>query len=152
IREDNRFAPLPIIAMTAHATVEERNRCLAAGMNDHISKPINPNILIDTVARYYRPATTAPLAPPREVWKTGSVAESTPNSPTRAVSTQVEAIRAVAGLDIAEGLLRVAGNKKLYLKLLRQFADSEHDAPSRIRERLASQDWATAERMAHTVK
>jgi two-component system sensor histidine kinase/response regulator len=48
--------------------------------------------------------------------------------------------------------MRVAGNRKLYLKLLRQFVASEHDAPSRIRERLASQDRATAERMAHTVK
>ena len=48
--------------------------------------------------------------------------------------------------------MRVAGNKNLYLKLLRQFVASEQDAPSRIRERLASQDRATAERMAHTVK
>ncbi len=61
IRGDSRFAQLPIIAMTAHATVEERNRCLAAGMNDHISKPIHPNMLFDTVARYYRP-TRSPLS------------------------------------------------------------------------------------------
>ena len=49
IRADARFATLPIIAMTAHATMEEKQRCLAAGMNDHISKPIDPDALFETV-------------------------------------------------------------------------------------------------------
>jgi len=154
IRGDIRFAQLPIIAMTAHATVEERNRCLAAGMNDHISKPIHPNILFDTVARYYRPAAADLVAPPIEIGAAASVATSPTNSPAPApaVSAQADALPVVEGLDTADGLMRVAGNKKLYLKLLRQFVASEQDAPSRIRERLASQDRATAERMAHTVK
>ena len=56
LRSDARFAALPIIAMTAHATIEERQRCLASGMNDHISKPIDPSALFETVARYYRSA------------------------------------------------------------------------------------------------
>src|SRR6266550_2228763 len=61
LRSDARFAALPIIAMTAHATIEERQRCLASGMNDHISKPIDPSALFETVARYYRsaPGTSA---------------------------------------------------------------------------------------------
>ena len=42
--------------MTAHATIEERQRCLAAGMNDHIAKPIDPANLFETVARFYKPA------------------------------------------------------------------------------------------------
>jgi two-component system sensor histidine kinase/response regulator len=151
IRGDSRFAQLPIIAMTAHATVEERNRCLAAGMNDHISKPINPNILFDTVARYYRPATADQLAP-IEIETTASVATSPSDSPVPAVSAQADGLPVVDGLDTVDGLMRVAGNKKLYLKLLRQFVASEQEAPSRIREQLASQDRATAERMAHTVK
>ncbi|HMF99899.1 MAG TPA: response regulator, partial [Gemmatimonadaceae bacterium] len=54
LRSDARFASLPIIAMTAHATIEERQRCLASGMNDHISKPIDPSALFETVGRYYR--------------------------------------------------------------------------------------------------
>src|SRR5262249_5828571 len=178
IRGDSRYAHLPIIAMTAHATVEERNRCLAAGMNDHISKPINPVILIDTVGRYYRPAAIDPFRttvdvgtaadPFRTTVDVGAAADpfrttvdvgaafappAPPHPPTPAVAVQQEeVIPTLIGLDTTEGLLRVAGNKRLYLKLIRQFVASEHDAPSRIRERLASQDRATAERMAHTVK
>ena len=60
LRSDPRFAALPIIAMTAHATVEERERCLAAGMNDHVSKPIDPAALFETVGRFYKPAEVAP--------------------------------------------------------------------------------------------
>ena len=55
LRSDARFATLPIIAMTAHATIEERQRCLAAGMNDHIAKPIDPGNLFETVGRFYKP-------------------------------------------------------------------------------------------------
>ena len=54
LRSDARFSTLPIIAMTAHATIEERQRCLAAGMNDHISKPIDPAKLFETVGRFYK--------------------------------------------------------------------------------------------------
>jgi two-component system sensor histidine kinase/response regulator len=157
IRGDSRFAQLPIIAMTAHATVEERNRCLAAGMNDHISKPIHPNLLFDTVARYYHAAASTPAistmtASGSEIMATASVTPARRAAPAQERSAMANALPEVEGLDTADGLLRVAGNKNLYLKLLRQFVASEHDAPARIRERLASHDRAAAERMAHTVK
>ena len=67
LRSQARFATLPIVAMTAHATIEERQRCVAAGMNDHVAKPIDPAALYDALRRYCaagpapeRPATTAP--------------------------------------------------------------------------------------------
>ena len=56
LRDDPRASTLPIIAMTAHATIEERQRCLAAGMNDHIAKPIDPATLFETVERYCKAA------------------------------------------------------------------------------------------------
>ena len=61
-------------------------------------------------------------------------------------------IPTVEGLDSADGLLRVAGNRKLYLKLLRQFSVEQADAPQQIAELLKAGDRATAERTAHTVK
>jgi two-component system sensor histidine kinase/response regulator len=136
LRSDARFATLPIIAMTAHATLEERQRCLASGMNDHISKPIDPRALFETVARYYRPAPGT----------SGSVPAMTKTS-----ADNME-IPAVEGLDSAEGLLRVAGNRKLYLKLLRQFCVQQSESPAQIAELLKIGDRPTAERTAHTVK
>ena len=55
IRSDPRFASFPIVAMTAHATIEERQKCLDAGMNGHVSKPINPSSLFDTLERFAAP-------------------------------------------------------------------------------------------------
>jgi two-component system, sensor histidine kinase and response regulator len=68
------------------------------------------------------------------------------------VSSPADALPVVDGLNTTEGLQRVAGNAKLYLKLLRQFAADEHDAAQRIRQLLLTGDRATAERVAHTIK
>jgi len=52
-------ASLPIIAMTAHALVEEKQRCLDAGMNDHVTKPIDPDALFATLRRWAKPRKEA---------------------------------------------------------------------------------------------
>ncbi len=140
IRADDRLNSLPIIAMTAHATIEERQRCLAAGMNDHVSKPIDPATLFETLARYYRPPAGAEAAPPA-AGIAHEAAKPAPTGPLR-----------VEGLDSADGLARVGGNQTLYVKLLRQFADQESDAVRRIRAELGRDDRKAAERLAHTVK
>lgn len=135
IRSDARFAKLPIIAMTAHATIEEKQRCLATGMNDHISKPIDPSMLFETVGRYLQSAVA-----PVEI------------APHTAPPASADDLPAIAGLDAVDGLRRVAGNRKLYLKLLRQFVDQQADTPNQIAEQLKTNDLSTAERTAHTVK
>ena len=66
IRSDPRFASFPIIAMTAHATIDERQKCLAAGMNGHVSKPIDPSSLFDTLERFVVPTAKGPAVPPQE--------------------------------------------------------------------------------------
>jgi CheY-like chemotaxis protein len=164
LRADGRFAALPIIAMTAHATIEERQRCLAAGMNDHISKPIDPDHLFETVGRFYKPAPmNAPLEPSAGVNllppSQDERPESSPSSAgvTEAKLTEVRApapddLPSVQGLDTKDGLTRVAGNRKLYLKLLRQFVEQQGPAPAQITEALAAKDVPLAERLAHTVK
>ncbi|HWA09101.1 MAG TPA: response regulator [Opitutaceae bacterium] len=130
LRADKRFDPLPIIAMTAHATTEEREACLAEGMNGHLSKPIEPTVLFDTLARLHK--GSPPAAKP-------AAAASSPAT-----------LPAIAGLDTAGGLRRVAGNEKLYLKLLRQFM--ENPGATQISAAFEKGDAATAERLAHTLK
>jgi two-component system sensor histidine kinase/response regulator len=135
IRSEERFTRLPIIAMTAHATIEEKQRCLAAGMNDHISKPIDPAALFETVSRFYKPAADA----------VGCQTQGP------AVVDDLE-LPTIEGLDTQDGLSRVAGNRKLYLKLLRQFVDQQGHSVGQIAEALAQDDAVLAERGAHTLK
>ena len=75
-----------------------------------------------------------------------------PQEPAPAAVAEADELPDVPGLNTAEGLMRVAGNKKLYRKLLRQFSDTEADAAQRIASALAENDRALAERLAHTVK
>jgi two-component system sensor histidine kinase/response regulator len=140
LRSDARFSSLPIIAMTAHATMEERQRCLAAGMNDHISKPIDPGNLFETVGRYVKPRTQFLHPSDGEKVAEGRVRETGDELPS------------VAGLDTKDGLARVAGNRKLYLKLLRQFIEQQSPAIEQVNEALIKGDVALAERLAHTLK
>ena len=138
IRSDPRFASFPIVAMTAHATIEERQKCLDAGMNGHVSKPIDPSSLFDTLERFATPTVKGSAVPPQE--------------PARPAVADAGELPDVPGLNAAEGLARVAGNKKLYRKLLRQFSSTKSDAVQCIASALAEKDRALAERLAHTVR
>jgi PAS domain S-box-containing protein len=131
LRADKRFDGLPIVAMTAHALVEERERCLQAGMNDHVTKPIDPDALFAALARWAKPR-----------------AEAAPSKPPKAQGELPE----IEGVNTADGLKRVAGNVRLYRSLLEQFVAKESDAVSTIREALEKGDRETAERAAHTLK
>jgi two-component system sensor histidine kinase/response regulator len=135
IRAEERFASLPIIAMTAHALVQDRQKVAEAGMNDHISKPIDPQAMFELLRRHYRKAQALAAHP----------------APAVAPLEQVM-VPEIEGIDVSGGIRRVAGNRKLYLDLLRRFVEGQEDTPDRIREALRRQDRALAERVAHTVK
>jgi two-component system sensor histidine kinase/response regulator len=141
LRSDTRFATLPIIAMTAHATIEERQRCLAAGMNDHIAKPIDPGNLFATVGRFY--------APPEVV---AADLDAGRGPLQRPPEEDAHDLPSIAGLDTKDGLSRVGGNRKLYLKLLGQFIEQQGPAIEQITDALSREDVALAERLAHTLK
>jgi len=137
IRANPRFALLPIIAMTANVMAGDREKCREAGMNDHIPKPIEPDHLFEVLLRWIRPRTaSAPAASGSSV----SPAVARPDS------------LLISGIATADGLRRAGGNRKRYESLLSLFADSQADSVSAIRAALASNDSATAQRLAHSLR
>ena len=139
LRRDPRLQRFPIIAMTAHALVEERQRCLDAGMNDHVSKPIDPDTLFSTLLRWAKPRPKPAV-------------ESQSPSPIPAKAADEVILPKIAGINLADGLNRVAGNRRLYRDLLGQFAAKQGDAAAQISAALESKDLKLAELIAHTVK
>ncbi|MDO9619269.1 MAG: response regulator [Pseudomonas sp.] len=132
IRREPRFAELPIVAMTANAMPADRERCLAAGMNDHLGKPIEPNELWHTLSRWM------PI-------QAESLAES-PRVAEAAVDWQLP------GVDVDSGLRRVLGKRELYQRLLGKFVASQGDFPAQLRAALAANQQESAERLAHSLK
>ncbi len=136
IRAQPHLQGLPIIAMTAHALVEERQKCLDAGMNDHVSKPIDPDALFATLLRWAKPRPAG--------------APGTGARPARTADDVI--LPEIEGVDVAGSLKRIGGNKRLYRDLLGQFVDGQGDAHVQISAAIKSGDRTLAERIAHTVK
>ncbi|MCK9389947.1 MAG: response regulator [Syntrophales bacterium] len=136
IRKEERFKDLPIVAMTANAMQADRDLCLASGMNDHVAKPIEPDDLWETLLKWIKPryfTSTAEAVKPQ-------------------ASQDVELPSGIDGLDMAGGLRRVLGKKKLYLLMLGKFVVGQKSATAEILKALVEDDWDTAERLAHTLK
>ena len=125
IRQDPRFAALPIIALSAHALPEQRRKCIEAGMNDHVAKPIVPEALFDAILRHAR--------------------RKPADNPAGALPT-------LPGLDVAGALHRMDNKPDTYLSLLRRFVASHADCAGHIDTALAAGQPKEAERLAHTLR
>jgi signal transduction histidine kinase/DNA-binding response OmpR family regulator/HPt (histidine-containing phosphotransfer) domain-containing protein len=136
IRAQPRFAKLPVVAMTANAMDEDRRRCLEAGMNDHLGKPIEPTELWSMLLKWV-PAR-APMA---------GAAASAPPAPA-----EIALPEGIEGLDIDNGLRRVLGKRALYLSMLQKFVAGQRDTIAQLRAAVAKGEAGNAERIAHTTK
>jgi len=132
IRKDERFKDLPIVAMTANAMQGDRDRCMAAGMNDHVAKPIEPEDLWKMLLKWVKPQHATAVR--------------------SQMAADADLPSGIEGLDMTNGLRRVLDKKSLYLSMLRKFVAGQKSATTEIIKALESGDWDTAERLAHTLK
>jgi len=134
LRTDPAFANLPVIAMTASALAEDRDRALASGMNAHIAKPLNVGQMLATMSEWISSSRTAPapLAP----------------SPT----TSWAPLAAAGPIDTEDGLARCLGKPHLYRRILRGFKDANLDFPTQVARSYADGHWDDAVRRTHDLK
>jgi two-component system, sensor histidine kinase and response regulator len=162
IREDPDLADVSVIAMTASALPTDRERCIAAGMNDVVTKPIDPADLWRAL-RAWVPVRTPPasalasaLSPAvadAPVPEEGASERAEGDGPTVGAGADAESLlRGVPGLDVDRGLRFARGKVGLYLDLLRGFVDDQRDLPRLLRESLHADDLTTAERLVHTMR
>jgi CheY-like chemotaxis protein len=137
LREDDRYKDLPILAMTANATTEDRQRSLDVGMNAHINKPINPNDLFNALLTWVKPGDRAPKV------------VSTSSADTAAGNRQLSSLE---GFDTGGGVARVGGSEAAYWRLLGKFADNQENAVAQVRAAVEADDQELAVRTAHSLK
>ena len=147
IRQDGRFNDLPIMAMTANAIAGDKEKCVECGMNDHIAKPIDVVQLFQTLAKWIKLSPSAP-----EVRVTKETVQATAVDVSKLPSVVVNGLPEIEGLDLVGALARMGGSKKLLLKLINRFVETQSEVIVRIKTAVENNDAETAAREAHTVK
>ena len=129
---------IPIIAMTAHALVGDREKSIEAGMNDHTTKPLDPQSLAKTLAHWLNPEVND--------------AVENLSFELQGKSTPAPALPPLDGFDVDAAVKRLGGNSKLYRKLLNQFSITNKDAIARMRSALAEKHFGEIAELAHSIK
>jgi signal transduction histidine kinase/DNA-binding NarL/FixJ family response regulator/HPt (histidine-containing phosphotransfer) domain-containing protein len=138
IRNNPSNIALPIIAMTANATSQDRENTLAAGMNDHINKPIDVKLLFRCLLQFIKPTnrtkTAAKTLPPK------AKLDFTDNFPPE-----------LPGIDIKQGLDILGNNRSLFARLLMMFYDRNQDLGKELRTIVANGDSKKARSFLHKI-
>jgi signal transduction histidine kinase/DNA-binding response OmpR family regulator/HPt (histidine-containing phosphotransfer) domain-containing protein len=141
----SKIGNVPIIAMTAHAMAGDEQKSIEAGMNDHVTKPIDPDQLFATLQKWIKP-----VAEPTVVQK--SAVRDAPAEPDQVVPVEDDLPESLPGFDLATGLSRLMGNKRLYRKLLLDFGANYGGVAGDIREALAARNFTRAHSLVHNLK
>ena len=143
IRAQPRHAQLPLIAMTAHAVPGFRESSLGMGMNDYVTKPIDPERLFTVLAGQMRRAPARTTAAPAAAF-----APATP----AATAAALDSIPALPGIDMAAALDRLGGNTQLLNVLLQRFVDDFAPAPQRLLAAIEHDAYDQAALLVHKVR
>jgi CheY-like chemotaxis protein len=136
---------VPIIAMTAHAMAGDEDKSLQAGMNGHVTKPIDPDQLFSTLQKWIKPGEKRVNVPqPKVPAEQSELVEAAP--------AEDELPEYLPGFDLADGLRRLQNNKKLYRKLLLSFATDYKAVANEIRQALDIEDYDQAHSLVHNLK
>jgi PAS domain S-box-containing protein len=144
----NRQRPtynIPIIAMTAHAMAGDEAKSLEAGMNDHVTKPIDPDQLFAALQKWIKPHAERAVVQKQPVL-------GEPFEPDQAVADEDGLPESLPGFDLAAGLKRLMGNKRLYRKLLVDFGTKYTKTATDIREGLDTGDFERVHSLVHNLK
>lgn len=135
-----RFARLPIIAMTALAMAQDAEQSQAAGMNDHVTKPIAPDRLLAALTKWVQLPTDRAGKPTNARIAKPPISELPPE------------LLALGSLETREGVRRIGGKVEAYRKQLRRFREHYPDAASELRRLLATNGAPAAEEYCHALK
>jgi two-component system, sensor histidine kinase and response regulator len=154
IREKERAAGsrVPIVAMTARAMKGDRERCLAAGMDDYVSKPLQPTELFDTVERLTTAVDRNPRATAAESTALPATGTRTTDQPPPDRQASSPFLGSPSDFDKASALAQVGGDEQLLKELLAAFLSEYPPLVAQIRDAIAQRDARRLERAAHTLK
>ena len=138
-------AQLPIIAMTAHAMAGDEDKSLQAGMNGHVTKPIDPEQLFATLQKWIKPVAERIDIQKLQV-------QDAPAEPEQTAPAEEDLPESLPGFDLKSGLSRLMGNKRLYRKLLVDFGVQYVGAAGEIKQTLDVKDFEQAHSLVHNLK
>ncbi len=137
IRKIKSFEELPIVAMTADAMTGIKEKCLGVGMQGFVTKPIDPDEVFGAIIRWVKPGI-------RNI--------ELKNESSYSIEESHETLPEFKNIDVMNGIVRVGGNKQLYLNLLEKFYDNYSNLVSEIKSAIDKKNSELSIRLVHTIK